>query len=61
MGDRRGTYRFWWGNLRGRNHLDDMYRRDDNSKMDFSEIDGKAWTGLMWLRTGINGRLLEMQ
>jgi hypothetical protein len=23
MGERRGAYRYWWGNLRERNHLGD--------------------------------------
>jgi hypothetical protein len=23
MGERRGVYRFWWGNLRERHHLED--------------------------------------
>jgi hypothetical protein len=24
MGERRGAYRYWWGNLRKRNHLEDQ-------------------------------------
>jgi hypothetical protein len=24
MGDRKGAYRFWWGDLRERDHLEDL-------------------------------------
>ena len=50
---------FWWGNLKGRDHLEDagldgwMILR-----WIFRKWDGEAWTGLIWLRTGTGGRLL---
>ena len=35
------------------------HRRKDNIKMDLQEVGwGDAWTGLIWLRTGIGGGLL---
>jgi len=41
IGDRRGIYRVWWGNLKERDHLGDP------------NIDGwdvGVWSGLNWLR-----------
>ena len=59
MGARRGMHTgFWWGNLREGDHFEDpgldgrvilkwIFRRD-----------GKAWTGLIWLRVGMRSGLL---
>jgi len=59
MGERRGVYGFWWGNLRERDHLEDACV---HGKIPFRWILGKwvgrEWTGLMWLRTGRGGRHL---
>jgi hypothetical protein len=30
----------------------------DNIKMDLQEVDGRSWTGLIWLRVGAGGGLL---
>ena len=42
---------FWWGNLRGKPHLDDL---DLHWKIVLNFIlrksDGRAWSGLIWLR-----------
>lgn len=34
------------------------HRWEANKKMDLKEIDGRAWTGFMWLITGTSGRVL---
>ena len=34
------------------------YRWDDNVKMDLQEVGWRAWTGLIWVRTGTGGRHL---
>jgi hypothetical protein len=36
MGERRGTHRFWWGNLRERGHVEDPV--EDNMKKDHQEV-----------------------
>jgi len=59
MGVRRGVYGFWWGNLRERDHLEDT-RVDGRILLRWilGKWFGRAWTGLMWLRTGRDGRHL---
>jgi hypothetical protein len=49
---------FWWVNLKGRDHLEDRYRWENNIKIYFKE-DVRAWTGLIWLRVGTSCRLCE--
>ena len=44
MGERRGAYRVWWGNLRYRDYL------EDNIKMDLQEVGYVAWPKLIWFR-----------
>jgi len=34
------------------------YRWEDNIKMDLQEVGWEAWTGLLWLRIGTDGKLL---
>jgi len=46
MGERRGVYRVWWGNLRDRDFL------EDNIKMDLKEVGCVAWSELIWFRVG---------
>jgi len=62
-GGRREAYTgFWWGNLRERDHLGD--RGVDGRiilRWIFRKWDLKAWTGLIWLRIGTDGRLLCMR
>jgi hypothetical protein len=62
MGDSRGVYRvFWWGNLKERYHLKDPGvdgRIDLILRWIFRKWDGKAWTGLIWIRIGTGGRHL---
>jgi hypothetical protein len=49
----------WWGNLRERDNLENL-RVDGRIifKWIFKKWDGWARTGLIWLRIGIDGRLL---
>ena len=52
MGERRGVYRIWWGNLKESEHLEDL--GVDGRVMlrwIFKKWDG-AWTGSSWLRIG---------
>ena len=52
IGDLRGVYRFWWGNLRERDHLED---RGVDGRIILRWIlrwDVGAWTGSSWLRIG---------
>jgi hypothetical protein len=58
-GDSRSVYRFWWGDLRKRGHLEDL-EIDGRIilKWIFKKWDGRAWTGPIWLRIGTGGGLL---
>jgi len=59
MGERRGVYRVWWGNLKERDDLGD--RGIDGRiilKWIFTTWDVGAWTGLIWLRKWTGGGLL---
>ena len=38
--------RFWWGNLRERDHLGDRRRWVNNIKMDLQEV---GWEGIDWI------------
>jgi hypothetical protein len=50
---------FWLENLQGKRPLGrPRHRWEDNIRMDIREIGGKVWTGFIWLRIGISGRLL---
>jgi hypothetical protein len=42
----------WLGNLREKDHLEDLDRWKVIVKMDFQAVGGEAWTGLIWLRIG---------
>jgi hypothetical protein len=47
---------FWWGNLRGRNHLEDP-SVDGRIilRLIFSNWEVGVWTGLSWVRIGTVG------
>jgi len=52
-GDRTGAYRNLIGRHEGKNPLGRPRSRwEENIKMDLQEGGYRAWTGLMWLRTG---------
>jgi hypothetical protein len=59
MGDMRGVYRFWWGNLEERDHREDL-GVDGRLILNwiFRKWVGVLWTGFSWLRTGLGGELL---
>jgi hypothetical protein len=47
MGDKRGHTRFWWGNLRERDHLEDLgIERRIILKCNFKKWDGG---GISWI------------
>jgi len=59
MGERRGAYRFWWGNLRERDHLEDpCIDGRIILRWIFRMWEEEAWTELIWLRIGTGNSLL---
>ena len=56
MGERRGAYRVLVGKPEGKKSLGrTRCRWKDNIKRDLQEVGWEAWTGLIWLRVGIDG------
>ena len=56
MGEKRGLYRVFVDKPKGKRPFGRPRRRwEDNIKMDFQEVDVRAWTGLIWLRIGMGG------
>ena len=49
---------FRWGDLRERDHLEDVGVDEVIIKRIIKEWDGEAGTGLIWLRLGTGGGLL---
>jgi hypothetical protein len=59
MGERRGVYRFRWGNLRERDHLGDPGIHERVIlRWIFRKRDVGVWTGSSWLRIETGGRHL---
>jgi len=59
MGRREVHTGFWWGNLRERDYLENLGTDSSIILMwIFRKWNRGAWTGLIWLRTGRDGRLL---
>jgi hypothetical protein len=59
MGERKGLSRFWWGNLKKRDHLGDpgVDGRIILTRI-FKKWDVGMWIGSSWLRIGTGGELL---
>jgi len=53
-----GAQGFLWGDLSERDHLEDGVDGRITLKWIFKKWGGKAWTILIWLRTGTGGRRL---
>jgi hypothetical protein len=59
MGERRGAYRVWRGNMREGDYLNDPGLNGRIIlKWIFEKWDGEAWTGSIWFRIGTGGGLL---
>jgi hypothetical protein len=57
MGNRRGAYRYLMGNPEGKSTLGrPRCRWEDNTKMDFQEVEWWAWSGFIWLRIRTSSR-----
>jgi hypothetical protein len=57
--ERRGAYRVLVEKPEGKGpHGKPRRKWEDNIKMDLEELGWRAWTRLMWLRTGTGGGLL---
>jgi len=61
MEEKRGVYRVWCGDLREREHFEDLGVGGKILKWIFKKLDGEPWTGLPWLRIGRGGGLLWMR
>jgi hypothetical protein len=62
MGESRGVYRVWWGNLRERDHLEEPgVEGRIILKWIFRKWNVRAWTGSMWLRIWTGVRHLRIQ
>jgi hypothetical protein len=60
MREGRGAYRILVGRPEGRKPLGrPRHRWEDNFKMDLQEVGWGAWTGLIWLRIGTGGGLVN--
>jgi len=46
MGERRGVYGFWWGNLREKDHLEDTRGWEYTIRMELKEL---GWVGMDWI------------
>ena len=56
MGERRGMYKVLVRKSEGKRQLGrPRHRWEDNIKMDLQEVGCGVWTGLSWLRIGMDG------
>jgi hypothetical protein len=59
VGESRGAYTVLVGKPEGKRLLArPRHRWENNKKMDLTEVEWGAWTGSIWLRIGVDGRLL---
>ena len=58
-GGKRNAYRVLMGNLKERDHLEGL-GIDGRTVLELllKKYNGRAWTGLIWLRTGKSDRLM---
>ena len=50
----------WWGNMKDKDGLEDVVVEGTTIlKKICKKQDGRAWTGLIWLRRGTSGALLQ--
>ena len=50
MRERKGAYKFWWGDQSGGDRLEDLGVDGTKIlKLIFKEWTGEAWTGLLWI------------
>jgi len=55
MGERRGLYRVWWGNVRERNDLVDPSIDGRVLRWIYRKWDVGVWTGSSWIRIRTGG------
>jgi hypothetical protein len=55
MGDKEVRTRFWLGDLRERDHLEDLGVDGRILKWIVQKWDEELWSGLIWLRIGKGG------
>ena len=51
-------HRLQWGDLRERDHFEELGVDGSTLKLICKKRSERAWTGLIWLRIGIRGGLL---
>jgi hypothetical protein len=49
---------FWFENMKGRDHLEDLGVDEEMSEWFLGNLSGKLWTEIMRLRIGTSGGLL---
>jgi hypothetical protein len=56
LGRLKAYTRFWWGNLRERDYLEDpVIDEKITLRWIFRKWDVGIWTGAIWLRKGVDG------
>jgi len=59
-GERKIHTRVWWGNLKDKDRLEDVIVEGTIILKKICEKqDGRAWSGLIWLRRGASGAMLQ--
>jgi hypothetical protein len=51
---------FWWGDMRERDHLEDLGVDGEKYLNESARTGMEAWIGLIWLRIGTCSRLFQM-
>jgi hypothetical protein len=58
MGEIRNPYKILVGNLKGRDHSEDLGIDEKISEWILGKQSGKVWTGCIWFTTGTSSGLL---